>query len=526
MRTSGGICIVASACPAKSPRNNAGIADAIAAARDDAAKAPFLWITGGATPLVRGEPSHTVNADAGNAHVSWRWDGRQLLIESDALGLIPAYLYRHGDDVAVSTSIEKLIQTGARLSVDHRALAVFLRLGFFVGDDTPFMEIRAIPPAARVVWQPGQLEWGGAPFVPRRIEISRSDAIDRANELTSAAVAKRVTTEEFAVPLSGGRDSRHILLALAALGRRPTFAVTVPRFAPTAAEDQRIAAAVAATVGVHHVIVSQTTAPAAAEARKNVATDYCADEHAWFLPMIDFVRSRVRIAYEGIGGSQWVPGWLADVESRTLWSAGRTGEVATRMLERYSIVGEPFLRDLLVTDACSRTIAAERLTEELDRHVDAADPGKSFHFWNRLRRVLALVPFGLMRQGGDIYTPLADRHLLEFLLSLPPETVSSTLMREDKSFHSDAIARAFPAAAHLPFESDGAPHTDARLHDRAFSTSVAKYLLRRSARSRLMRRPYVWPRLAKALVSRRYAESTRWLASRSLYLAQVEDALR
>lgn len=49
-------------------------------------------------------------------------------------------------------------------------------------------------------------------------------------------------------------------------------------------------------------------------------------------------------------------------------------------------------------------------------------------------------------------------------------------------------------------------------------------MIRRGRSFRLMRSGYVLPRLAYTLVSRRYAESTRWLATTALYLAQLEDA--
>src|SRR5712675_856513 len=88
--------------------------------------------------------------------------------------------------------------------------------------------------------------------------------------------------------------------------------------------------------------------------------------------------------------------------------------------------------------------------------------------------------------------------------------------RSDKSFHSEAIRRAFPAAAHLPFEDDDAPHTDATGHDRDLTVEVARHLLVRRRPFRSMRPSYLLPRLAYTLTSRRYAEASRWLATAAL----------
>jgi hypothetical protein len=62
-----------------------------------------------------------------------------------------SYYCRDGE-FAISSSIPRLIEAGAPIEVDEPALAVFLRLGFFIGDDTPYKHIRALPPGATLVW--------------------------------------------------------------------------------------------------------------------------------------------------------------------------------------------------------------------------------------------------------------------------------------------------------------------------------------------------------------------------------------
>jgi len=509
------------------------------AARSERARTehvPFLWMSRATGHnRIRGSVACRLSTDSVDHFVEWTFTRDTLVVRNDAFGLIPLFVYMRGDEIAVSPSLQKLLCEGAVADLDEAALAVFLRLGFFVGEDTPFRHIRALPPGATFVWREGLLERSerGSYVVPRRT-IVRDEAIDQAIELTRHAVGRRMPIDDdVAVPLSGGRDSRHLLLELVRRGCRPKFAVTVPRYPPNAGEDQRVAPAVAAAVGIPHAIAIPTDRPAVAEARKNVETHFCTDEHAWFYGMLDYVRGRAATVYEGIGGSLWKVGWLPQRDVREAWAAGHTEQVAERVLEKLQPIPDAVLEDLAPPGVdFSRGLARQRLAQELERHAAAPDPGKSFHFWNRLRRELALVPCAMMRSFAAVHTPLVDRDLTEFLLSLEPEIVSPALSRSDKGFHSEAIVRGYPKFAHLPFESAAATRRDPSAHYRDFAAAVARHLLaawtgRRHGRQRpfrWMRSSYVLPRLAYMLVNREYAESTRWLPRAALYLRQLEEA--
>ena len=105
-----------------------------------------------------------------------------------------------------------------------------------------------------------------------------------------------------AVPLSGGHDSRHIVLALHALGRPPDRCVTVEPYPPSAGDDVRLARLVADAVGVPHVVIPQRRDRIAAESEKNRLTNFCADEHAQFLPLRDYFASHRCTVFDGLAG--------------------------------------------------------------------------------------------------------------------------------------------------------------------------------------------------------------------------------
>src|SRR6185503_4847645 len=126
-------------------------------------------------------------------------------------------------------------------------------LGFFLGDDTPFRSIRTLPAGGTLIWEDGEVSLsGGYRFVPPQ-RLSRDAAIDGFVELFREAMRRRPPAgDEVVVPLSGGRDSRHILFELCESGRRPTYTVTIPRYPPRASEDERLAPLIARELGVRH----------------------------------------------------------------------------------------------------------------------------------------------------------------------------------------------------------------------------------------------------------------------------------
>lgn len=120
-----------------------------------------------------------------------RWTSNRI-----GYGFFPLFEWRTADTRVVCTDIAALLKRGAPADIDLDAMAVFLRVGFFVGADTPFRAIRAVLP----------------PELPRvRLEISGAAAVEGFIELFKSAIARRLPSAPYELPLSGGRDSRHIL---------------------------------------------------------------------------------------------------------------------------------------------------------------------------------------------------------------------------------------------------------------------------------------------------------------------------
>ena len=457
----------------------------------------------------------------------WAWDGERLEVRTDRYGASPLFCWHDETQICVSPSLLAVLQCGAPTAFDWDGLATFLRLGYFLGDDTAFAAIRTVSPGSTMSWQQGRLaSRSGRPFI-RPVHVSRDTAIDGFIALCRQSIRRRLPAGDGVVmPLSSGRDSRHILYELHAAGVRP-LCVTIPRFAPRPAEDQRIAPLVAAAVGLPHRLLQQNPSRCDAEVRKNWITHLCADEHAWYVEVAAQLGNTARTMYDGLGGALSVPNRYHSFDALDDIARGNTRALADRLITDYGVQTETFLRRLLRGRAyreLSRERAVARLARELDTHADAPDPIKSFNFWNRNRRELALWAYSVLRDVPHVYTPYLDHDLFDFLMGLSPTVMSPTL-EDGKAFHTDAINRAFPQYAAVPFENKKAQGIDARAHNARLAREAGRYILRH----------FPWaPRLidprsaalgaACGAVRPRFGERRPWFSLVTLYLTQLEMA--
>ena len=415
----------------------------------------------GGQPVARGVPTCRLGQPLeygrevpDGVFASWTWDGSTLLARNDRYGLQPLFYALDGDGIALSSSLPRLLLAGAPTDLDDAALAVFLRTGYFVGEDTPFRAIRVLPPNARLTWSNGQLHIsGGLPLPPPRA-MSRDEAIDAYTPLFREAVRRRLPTgapgePELVMPLSGGRDSRHILLELVALGCRPSFCLTVRHHLPREDQDAELAARVAGALGLRQVLLDQTEPRYRAEQRKNLKTGFTSDEGTAFLALGDYLEAyragRPVTIFDGIAGDFLSDGRFLTERRLELLEAGRIADLADDLLPR---PGQ--LPDLLQADLAgrlSREVALARLQAELERHLDAPNPIQSYIFQNRCRREIATFAFNFYSAEIDKRCPYLDHEVVDFLLSLPARVFLPP------SFHADAINRAFPEHAAIPFET-------------------------------------------------------------------------
>lgn len=427
----------------------------------------------GARCALLGHSSSAARGEAPDgAFAGWEWEGERLRAFNDRYGFQSLYYAADANSVAVSPSPLALLALGVSSAPDARALSVFLRLGFFIGDDTPFAAIRAVPPGAALEWSLGRLRvMGHTPRPPIR-RCTRDQAVDGFVELFRQAVARRLPRAPYVLPLSGGRDSRHLLLELCRQGAPPALCVTGRKFPPDTGGDVRVARLLAASVGIAQRVVPRPRSRLAAEAEAALRLGMTTLEGAWYLPVAQLLRERTRETYDGIAGDVLSQSRSLEPGAMVLYRDGCFAELADQLLAART---DAWLREILGPDGMreyDRKEATAHLAAELERHADAACPLAAFHFWNRTRRSVAPATFTLAGPGVTVHAPYLDHELFDFLASLPDELVA------DRRLHTDAIQRTYPEQRHVPYAADSRHGPSFFAHRAAYLAGVALRVVR------------------------------------------------
>lgn len=460
----------------------------------------------------------------------WTWDGVEVVVRNCRFGFFPLFYYATADEFGVSSSIERLIKCGAPTELDEAAVATFLRVGWLVGNDTVFRSIRLVPPNGEVRWRGGRPVVSGGHFFPRTQYLARSSAIEGFGELFRQAVRRRASPEvPTVVTLSGGRDSRHILLELISMGCAPAACFTTHDFPPYREGNIRAASLLCRRLQLPHRVIGQPASRLAAEISKNSLTSFCAIEHAWAVNLFGEVAKAMPIFYDGLAGDALSQSLFLKKELMEYFERGAIVALAERLVDTWSWrTGEDALARVLPADAMyrySKELAVHRVAEELSTHTSAAIPLKSFNFWNRTRRATALSPFGIAdRLGVQSVTPYLDHDVFDFLASLPAELLI------DRRFHTDTIHRMHPGFADVPFSADlGMPLVERAWQQRRFLLEAGRYVGARCA-GQLVRR---WPTarrlfaLAGSAGDNLSKRASQWTAPlHAVYLTQLEGLVR
>lgn len=387
----------------------------------------------------------------------WTFNGVSLVISPDPFGYLPIFVWLGSADeyearIIVGTSPIALVGAGAPGEPDREALGLWCRIGFCLGERTLFKHIRLAPRGKITTWSKGKAtyEGPGVQIVPTTIR-SIEEGVQGYCDLFRAAMHRRLLTEEFAMPLSGGRDSRMMLLESISLGKRPKACVTLSSGPTSNHPDTVLARELSKRVNVPLIEVESRSHWIASETRKHVTGGLLALEHTWMMPLWDMLRANYSCWFDGLGCGAITRGDLLKETVLGHYRRRAWGEL-TREFASYAFG----LNDETLTDLASRVPWVEAsfdnavalVKEEFDHFEGAANPLTAMSFANWGGRAISLNPYMLCATHQSIHTPFMDYDLVQFLMGYPVELA----LKDD--LQTTCVQRMYPTFADIPFDKD------------------------------------------------------------------------
>lgn len=384
----------------------------------------------------------------------WRMREGAFSAWTDPLGYFPLFYAHQGDKLIISPSILQILAQGVEPRIDKTALSAFLRLGFFLDQDTPYENIHAFPPNGILRFSDSALSITGEKYISDRQEMSEDQAVDGFIERMRGSISKRPPTGDSpSLLLSGGRDSRHIALELHHQGHHNIKAYTLDRVHRGRIKDLEAATRLAKHLGYELSTGKRSKSLYKSSKHALVLTGLTTDESAWIFNAIRLVEPSASCIYDGVGGDTLFAGLRLNEENLGLARNNDLDGLTHYFLRSSRMRDQDRLKLALPSQRswCDYDVAFERTRESVREIIDAPNPPGMFYFWHRTRRELGATSCLYYGAIPELHCPLIDRDVYDFTSSLPAEL----MIRGD--LHTKAISRAYPEASHVPYAGGPQP---------------------------------------------------------------------
>lgn len=323
-------------------------------------------------------------------------------------------------------------------TVDWVAIAEVLTVGEAFGDDHPVPSEtlkRSVPTRKK----PQPAEFSG----------TRDEAMEVCDALVRASIARAPADWNLAMGLSGGRDSRHLLLAAESVDRPVSRIVCSEHWLRAQnAADETSARMLAERIGLPLEIAPQARDRYAAEWNKNLEVNLETTNHSWVMSFSQHLGSE-RPLLDGLNGGAL----LGRDPLTTAWvrlngtrppSRDEALDHARRNLVRHprrrikTWLNSPRLTNSVWTEA------EERFTDRFQGYLDYPNPFQAWMYLERTPRGIALSPYVLMN-NDRVLCPYYEDEMIAFGLSLPWAFTC------EATFQEDLIRRTYPQVASVPY---------------------------------------------------------------------------
>lgn len=395
-------------------------------------------------------------------------EGRKRYLHTALNGLAPIYWIEEGGAVYFASRIDPLVRTAPRpLSIDWQAWAAIIAMRYPLGDRTPFAEVRRLPNFATLRRRlgrprPQQHSWPWEAIEPRTTVAAAADRTAAALEACLAPVEGDVVC-----PLSGGRDSRLLFVALARDGKVAS-AITASDD-EGATHEERFAEPVAAAMGVPLERLETTAAEYRDDWEERARlVEYQFSDHAWLVPAARRIDGLASPVPDGFAIDVFFCAGRHFYTEETLDT--RNGTRATRALfdtlRRYGLAHRALTERFHAPVEASAGEQFAAAAKRFEGHP--SQPILSLYGTRSLRGV-SLYSTGLLGSRATMLMPGASTDVATAALEADPHD------KLDGGLYDEVFKRLGPAAGLLP-STTGAPRQPLHLPRRWRSApAVAAY---------------------------------------------------
>lgn len=406
-------------------------------------------------PLINGSNSgfygYCVDAIDSDNGIFVRWiSGKGFFkLETDWLGMYPIYYWKRDENSLFISNSLGLINSYAKEEVDSTAITMILTLGYVLNERTVFTNIKR--PEGKFEFQiENKIASFNSGYQSFEGEHSYASYKDFNNILKEELSKIRKINKDIFLPLTGGRDSRHIFLTLNKLKINIKSTYTARFLSPLFDDDCLIAKKLSDLFGVKHICLPPELNLVEAEISKLNDINFESLDHAWANPCKLYLKSLKAdcIIVDGFGGDVLSQSKLVSEEFINIYKSGDFALLADRMVNNNSYLTS-FLRGNYL-DKRHLENCKDELVIALDKCKSLGYSLKMFYLFNRSRRSTLISSVKYLNANSIAYMPFVHKNVVKFLLSVSDSDYLS-------GFHDKAISYSFNEISEIEYASNNTP---------------------------------------------------------------------
>ena len=377
-------------------------------------------------------------------------EGRSRYVHSSVSGVAPIYYMQDGEATYFASRIDPLVQSSPperRLTIDWEAWAGIFLMTAPLGDRTPFLEVRRLPPFSTLKHHPGNGARQRSPAWPwSEVGLNQGERTGEALIDELRQTIAEIPAGPLICPLSGGWDSR-LLLTLATEREDLDVSAWTLKSTHRGSDETPYAKRVAKALGVPITQIPRGRSFWGDHEKVALRCDYQTTHHGWFMPLARRLRDGSHSLVDGLAGGIFIKGHFV---------TGPMLELKTRR-ERLAL-----LWDYLSNAGSLSEVLSERISKALTKvalrswqreaRALAGSPAQLSltAYRTRTLRGISLAPTSILGAEATVLTPFTDDRVARAALEIPPEN------KLDGALYREVLAAVNPAVGKLPSTNDAA----------------------------------------------------------------------